>query len=192
MNPFRIQVEESALTDLRDRLGRTRWPDQLNGAAWDYGSELSYVKELCDYWRDRFDWRKQEALLNQFPQFTTDVNGLRIHFIHQRSPHANALPLIITHGWPGSIFEFYKIIGPLTTPEKFGGRTEDAFHVIAPSMPGYGFSSAPRTPGFSVQRVGETNAALMEKLGYARYGAQAAPESCQASAMRAPESISPW
>ena len=172
MDFFRIHVEENILTDLRDRLARTRWPDQLDGANWDYGTELSCLKELCEYWRTRFDWRKQEALLNQFPQFTTDIRDMRVHFLHVRSPHANALPLIITHGWPGSIFEFYKIIGPLTEPEKHGGRAEDAFHVVAPSMPGYGFSSAPRAPGFSVQRTGETNVALMEKLGYTRYGAQ--------------------
>ncbi len=185
MNPFRIHAEDNALADLRDRLARTRWPDQLDGAAWDYGAELRYVKELCEYWRTQFDWRKQEALLNQFPQFTTEANGLRIHFIHQRSPYTNALPLIITHGWPGSIFEFYKIIGPLTEPEKHGGRAEDAFHVIAPSMPGYGFSEAPHQPGFGIQRVGETNVALMKKLGYARYGAQGGDWGSIASAWTA-------
>ncbi len=172
MDPFRIRVDDSVFADLRERLARTRWPDQLEGAGWDYGTELGYLRQLCEYWRDGFDWRAQEALLNQFSQFTTEISGLRVHFIHQRSPHANALPLIITHGWPGSIYEFVKIIGPLTTPEKFGGRAEDAFHVIAPSMPGYGFSEAPHAPGFDIRCVAETNIVLMDQLGYARYGAQ--------------------
>jgi microsomal epoxide hydrolase len=172
MERFEINVPESTLADLRDRLARMRWPDQLDGAAWSYGTELAYLREFCDYWHTRFDWRKQEALLNQFPQFTATINDLRLHFLHVRSPHANALPLIITHGWPGSIFEFYKIIGPLTEPEKFGGRAEDSFHVVAPSMPGYGFSESPRAPGFDIRRVAETNVALMDALGYARYAAQ--------------------
>jgi len=183
--PFRVQVEESILADLRDRLARTRWPDQLDHAGWDYGAELGYVQDLCEYWRKSFDWRKQEALLNRFPQFTTDIDGLRVHFIHQRSPHANATPLIITHGWPGSIFEFYKIIGPLTEPEKFGGRAEDAFHVVAPSMPGYGFSESPRAPGFDIRRIAETNIALMKQLGYVRYGAQGGDWGSLASAWTA-------
>lgn len=185
MDSFRIHVEESVLADLQNRLARTRWPDQLDGAGWDYGTDLGYLKELCAYWRNGFDWRRQEALLNQFPQFTTDISGLRLHFIHQRSPHAAALPLIVTHGWPGSIYEFVKIIGPLTTPEKFGGRPEDAFHLIAPSMPGYGFSTAPREPGFDIRRVAETHVALMEQLGYARYGAQGGDWGAPASAWMA-------
>ncbi len=185
MDSFRIQVADSVLIDLRERLARTRWPDQIDGAGWDYGTELSYIRELCAYWQSSFDWRKQEALLNGFPQFTADINGLRMHFLHIRSPHANALPLIITHGWPGSIFEFYKIIGPLTEPEKYGGRAEDAFHVVAPSMPGYGFSSAPRELGFHIRRVAETNIALMEALGYTRYGAQGGDWGSVASAWAA-------
>lgn len=172
MKPFRIETDEAILSDLRDRLARTRWPDQIDGSGWDYGTEPGYLRALCAYWQSGFDWRRQEALLNQFPQYTTDIADIRVHFLHVRSPHADALPLIITHGWPGSIFEFYKIIGPLTEPEKFGGRAEDAFHVVAPSMPGYGFSSAPRAPGFHIRRVAETNVALMAALGYGRYGAQ--------------------
>jgi len=172
VEPFRIDVGDEVLADLRERLARTRWPDQLDGAGWDYGTELSYLKHLCAYWKDRFDWRAQEALLNGFEQFTTEVGGLRVHFIHEKSPHESALPLIITHGWPGSIFEFYKIIGPLTRPEEHGGRVEDAFHLVCPSMPGYGFSSPPTEPGFDIRAVARTNIALMERLGYARYGAQ--------------------
>lgn len=172
MKPFRIETDEAILSDLRDRLARTRWPDQIDGSGWDYGTEPGYLRALCAYWQSGFDWRRQETLLNQFPQYTTDIADIRVHFLHVRSPHADALPLIITHGWPGSIFEFYKIIGPLTEPEKFGGRAEDAFHVVAPSMPGYGFSSAPRAPGFHIRRVAETNVALMAALGYGRYGAQ--------------------
>ncbi len=172
MDPFRIDVSDAVLADLRDRLARTRWPDQLDGAGWDYGTELGYLRELCAYWKDTFDWRAQEAALNGFAQFTAAIGGLRIHFIHQRSRHAHALPLIITHGWPGSIVEFTKIIGPLTDPEAHGGRAEDAFHVVCPSMPGYGFSSAPTAPGFDIRAVARTNIALMERLAYARYGAQ--------------------
>jgi pimeloyl-ACP methyl ester carboxylesterase len=185
VEPFRVHVGEDTLADLRDRLARTRWPDQLDGASWDYGTELGYLRALCAYWQSGFDWHKQEALLNQIPQFTADISGMRVHFLHARSPHARALPLIITHGWPGSIFEFYKIIGPLTEPEKFGGHAEDAFHVVAPSMPGYGFSTAPRAPGFNIRRVAETHVRLMEVLDYAHYGVQGGDWGSVASAWAA-------
>ncbi len=172
MEPFEIRVSESVLDDLRERLSRTRFPDQLDGAGWDYGTELGYLKELCGYWRDKFDWRAQERMLNSFDQFKTDIDGLGIHFIHARSEEPQALPLILSHGWPGSVFLFSKIIKPLCDPVAHGGRSEDAFHVVCPSLPGYGFSDPPRQPGFDVKSVAETFVKLMEKLGYTRYGAQ--------------------
>ena len=172
IRPFTINVPEAVLDDLRARLGRTRLPDQLDGVGWDYGTDLDYLTELIAYWRDEFDWREQERRLNQFDQFKTRIDDLDIHFIHQRSPEADAIPLIITHGWPGSIAEFTKIIGPLTDPVAHGGNAEDAFHVVAPSIPGYGFSDKPRSPGFGPEQIAEVNAALMARLGYERYGIQ--------------------
>jgi len=169
---FEIAVPDEVLTDLHERLSRTRFPDQLNGVGWDYGTDLNYLKELVDYWQTRFDWRNQERKLNQFDQFTTRIDGLDIHFIHQRSPNPSAVPLIITHGWPGSIFEFSKIIGPLTNPEAHGGRVGDAFHVVAPSLPGYGFSDKPRERGYGPEQMADINAKLMARLGYDRYGVQ--------------------
>ena len=172
IRPFEIAVPDAVLEDLQTRLERTRLPDQLDGAGWDYGAELGYLTALITYWRDEFDWREQERRLNQFDQYRTVIDDLDIHFIHHRSPEADALPLIITHGWPGSIAEFVKIIGPLTDPVAHGGRAGDAFHVIAPSMPGYGFSDKPRGPGFGPEQIAEVNAALMARLGYDRYGIQ--------------------
>jgi microsomal epoxide hydrolase len=172
VQPFRIAVPDAVLADLRERLARTRLPDQLEGAGWDYGTERGYLEELVAHWRERFDWRRQEAALNAFPQFTTAIEGHRVHFVHARSPHPGAFPLVVTHGWPGSFFEFHKILGPLTDPPAHGGDARDAFHVVCPSIPGYGFSEAPRTRGWDVRRMAEVNAALMERLGYARYGAQ--------------------
>lgn len=172
MQRFTIQIPQSVLDDLRERLARTRFPDQLQGASWDYGTELSYLRELVAYWRDGFDWRAQERALNRFDHFTTNVRGAALHFIHQRSPEPNALPLVITHGWPGSVYEFHKILGPLTDPAAHGGKSSDAFHVVCPSMPGYGFSEAPREPGFDVSQVAHTIAALMSQLGYQRFAAQ--------------------
>ncbi|MGH9886503.1 MAG: epoxide hydrolase family protein [bacterium] len=169
---FKIEVPDSVLTDLAERLARTRFPDQLEGAGWDYGTELSYLKELVGYWRTKYDWRANEKALNQFEHWKTEVRDLDVHFIHQRSKEDRALPLVITHGWPGSVYEFHKIIGPLTDPVAHGGRREDAFHVVCPSMPGYGWSGPPTKPGFDIRQVGETVAALMGKLGYSRYGAQ--------------------
>src|SRR5258705_7654504 len=160
---FTIEVPDSVLTDLAERLARTRFPDQLEGTGWDYGTELSYLKELVAYWRSKYDWRANERKLNQFEQWKTNVRDLDVHFIHQRSKEERALPLVITHGWPGSVYEFHKIIGPLTDPVAHGGRREDAFHVVCPSMPGYGWSEAPKKPGFDIRQVGETAAALMGK-----------------------------
>lgn len=172
VRPFSIAVPDAVLEDLRERLARTRYPDQLEGAGWLYGTELSYLRELCDYWRTRYDWRAHERALNRFDHFRTEIDGLGIHFIHQRSREKQALPLVITHGWPGSVFELTKVIGPLSDPAAHGGRAADAFHVVCPSMPGYGFSDPPRQPGCGVKRVAEVFAKLMERLGYRRYGAQ--------------------
>lgn len=172
MERFRIAVPDPVLADLKTRLANARFPDEFANDDWNYGANLSYVKELCAYWRASFDWRKQEALLNSFAHFTTEIDGRGLHFIHQRSKHENAFPIVIQHGWPGSVYEFYKILGPLTDPTAYGGPAEDAFHVICPSMPGYGWSQAPQEPGFDIRSVAETNVALMNKLGYSRYGAQ--------------------
>ena len=172
ITPFRIAVPDSVLDDLRERLVRTRWPDQIPGTTWEYGSELATVQDLCRYWLDEFDWRAAEARLNEWPQFETDLDGLHVHFAHVRSPHPDAVPLCITHGWPGSIAEFTKIVGPLTDPTAHGGDAADAFHVVAPSMPGYGFSGPTTEKGVDIRRVARTNVALMARLGYERYGAQ--------------------
>jgi microsomal epoxide hydrolase len=172
IEPFCIRVADEVLTDLRARLARTRWPSQIDAAGWSYGTERAYIAELCEYWRERYDWRAQETALNRFDQFTTPIDGLNVHFIHQRSRHTNALPLLITHGWPGSVYEFHKILGPLSDPEAHGGSAADAFHVVCPSLPGYGFSDPPRTPGFDVRSAAELEAKLMARLGYTRYGAQ--------------------
>ncbi len=172
VSPFRIDVPDAVLDDLRDRLARTRWPTQLDGAEWDYGTELSYLQELCTYWRDEFDWRAAEARLNAWPHFETEIDGEHLHFIHARSPHPDALPLVITHGWPGSVCEFLDILGPLTDPVEHGGDAADAFHVVCPSMPGYGWSGPTHQQGWDIRRVAEANATLMSVLGYDRYGAQ--------------------
>jgi pimeloyl-ACP methyl ester carboxylesterase len=170
--PFRIAVPDAVLTDLKERLSRTRFPDQLEGAQWDYGTNLTYLRELITYWRTKFDWREQERRLNRLPQFTTTIDGIDIHFVHQRSSHANAVPLVFIHGWPGSFWEVTKIIGPLTEPTRHGGRAEDAFDVVAVSLPGYGFSGKPRQPGYSNRKIAAMIAQLMPRLGYTRYAAQ--------------------
>lgn len=172
IKPFKIQISDAALKDLRDRLSRTRFPDEVNDNDWSYGTSLTYLKELCEYWGQKFDWRAQEAALNHFPQFTTEIGGLNLHFVHVRSKEPDALPLIITHGWPGSVIEFRKIIGPLTDPVAHGGAAQDAFHVVCPSMPGYGFSEAAKRPGMDLEQITKIEAELMARLGYARYGAQ--------------------
>ena len=170
--PFRISVSDEVLSDLHDRLVRTRWPDQIPGSGWDYGTDLASVQALCAYWRDEFNWRAAEERLNAWPQFETTIDDFHLHFIHARSPHPNAMPLIITHGWPGSVAEFMKIIGPLVDPPAFGGDAADAFHVVAPSMPGYGFSGPTTVTGVDVRQVARLNIALMARLGYERYVAQ--------------------
>jgi pimeloyl-ACP methyl ester carboxylesterase len=172
ITPFKIDVPEDDLRDLRERLQRTRWPDRETVDDWSQGIPLAFVQDLCEYWGDGYDWREREARLNDFPQFRTAIDGLGIHFIHARSPHDDAMPLVITHGWPGSIVEFHKVIGPLTDPTSHGGRPEDAFHVVCPSLPGYGFSDKPASTGWGTERIADAWAALMARLGYDRYGAQ--------------------
>ncbi len=169
--PFTVAVPEEVLVDLRVRLDRTRFIDDFEGDEWTYGVSRSYLRELCDYWRTTFDWRAQEAILNSFDQFQTQVDGQPIHFIHARSSNPAALPLLLVHGWPGSIFEFVKVIGPLSDPEGHGGDATDAFHVVAPSIPGYGFSGPTIKPGWGPGRMAAAFALLMEGLGYGRYGA---------------------
>jgi len=169
---FHIGVDESTLEDLRLRLSRTRFPDQIEGTGWEYGTPLAYVRELVEYWRDAYDWRAQEARLNELDHFRTRIDGQSIHFVHARSEHADALPLLLIHGWPGSIVEFLDVIPRLTDPEGHGGRAGDAFHVIAPSLPGYAFSEPPRTRGWDVRRTAHAFVELMDRLGHARYGAQ--------------------
>jgi len=172
IRPFRIAIPQVDLDDLHERLARTRWPDELPGVGWSYGVPLAYLKELVAYWRDGYDWRAWEATLNAYPQFTTAIDGQNIHFLHVRSPEPDALPLILTHGWPGSVAEFLGIIGPLTDPRAHGGDPADAFHLVIPSIPGFGFSGPTREAGWGTRRVAEAWAALMRRLGYDRYGAQ--------------------
>ena len=172
VTPFSIAASDEELEDLRRRLHATRWPNEEPVDDWSQGIPLSYVKQVCSYWADGYDWRKREALLNRFPQGTTPIDGLDIHFVHARSPEENALPLVITHGWPGSIVEFQKVIGPLSDPAAHGGDPADAFHVVCPSLPGYGFSGKPAETGWNVQRVAHAWSTLMQRLGYDRYQAQ--------------------
>ena len=172
IRPFRIDVADEVLDDLRRRLHATRWPDAEVVDDWSQGIPLAYVQDVCRYWADDYDWRAREAALNRFDQFVTEIDGLDIHFVHQRSPHPDALPLLITHGWPGSIVEFHKVIGPLTDPTAHGGDAGDAFHVIAPSLPGFAFSGKPTEPGWGVEKIGAVWAQLMSRLGYDRYVAQ--------------------
>jgi pimeloyl-ACP methyl ester carboxylesterase len=171
VTPFRIGIPETELADLRQRLQRVRWPEPEPVTDWSQGVPLAYLQELCRYWADGYDWRATEARLNALPQFLTGIDGLDIHFLHVRSPHPGALPLILTHGWPGSIIEFLKVIGPLSDPTAHGGDAADAFHVVCPSLPGYGFSGKPAQPGWNVQRIASAWMTLMARLGYRRYGA---------------------
>ena len=173
---FRIEIPEAALDDLRDRLARTRWPSELPGGGWSRGVPPDYLRELAEYWRTGYEWREHEARLNEFPQFTTTIDGANVHFLHVRSPEPEALPLIMTHGWPGSIVEFLDIIGPLTDPRTHGGDPADAFHLVIPSIPGFGLSGPTSEPGWSAGRVGGAFAELMSRLGYDRYGAQGGDE----------------
>jgi microsomal epoxide hydrolase len=170
--PFTFRVPDDAIADLHRRLAATRWPDEVNDGAWGWGVPLAAIQDICAYWRESFDWREAEARLFALPNFLIDIDGLDTHFIHARSPHDGAMPLIITHGWPGAVFEFLALIPRLTHPERFGGRPQDAFHVVAPSLPGYGFSAAARQPGMSPRAAARRHARLMAALGYDRYVAQ--------------------
>ena len=168
--PFTIDVPEATLADLQVRLQAARFPDEIRAADWDYGTNLAYLRELVEYWRDEFDWRAQEARLNRFDQFRTTIDGLDIHFIHARSAHEGAQPLLLLNGWPSSIDEYSKVIDALTDPVAAGGSAADAFHVVIPAMPGYGFSDKPREAGFDTNRMADFWVALMARLGYTRYG----------------------
>jgi epoxide hydrolase len=169
---FQIRIEDSALEDLRSRLALTRLPDQIEGTGWEQGIPRDYLRDLVDYWRDEYDWREQEARLNEFAHFRTRIDGQSIHFIHARSEHPDALPLLITHGWPGSIVEFLDVIPRLVRPEAHGAGAADAFHVVAPSLPGYGFSEPTRARGWDVSRIARAFVELMSRLGYERFAAQ--------------------
>ncbi|GII17696.1 epoxide hydrolase family protein [Planomonospora parontospora] len=172
IRPFRIDIPQADLDDLRDRLRRTRFPDGLPGAGWDLGVPPDYLRELADHWATAYDWRAHEARINSFPQFTTVIDGQNVHFLHVRSPEPGALPLVLTHGWPGSVVEFLDVIGPLSDPRAHGGDPADAFHLVIPSMPGYGFSGPTTERGWGVRRIARAWAVLMDRLGYDRYGAQ--------------------
>lgn len=172
ITPFRVEVPQPLLDDLRQRLAMTRWPEQETGAGWSQGVPLKRMQEVARYWQHSYDWRQAEAKLNALPQFRTEIDGLGIHFLHLRSRHENALPIILTHGWPGSVFEFLKVIGPLVDPTAHGGKAEDAFHVVVPSLPGFGFSDKPRETGWNVVRIAKAWGALMARLGYRRWVAQ--------------------
>src|SRR5258708_4104760 len=172
IRPFRVNVPDAALADLRGRLAGTRWPDKETVSDGSQGVQLAKLQELVRYWGTDYDWRKVEARLNALPQFVTTIDGVDIHFIHVRSKEKNALPVIITHGWPGSVIEQMKVIDPLTNPTAHGGRAEDAFDVVIPSIPGYGFSGKPTTTGWTPQRIARTWIVLMKRLGYTRFVAQ--------------------
>jgi len=172
IRPFRVNVPEEELTDLRRRIKGTRWPDRETVTDQSQGVQLATVQALARYWANEYDWRKVEAKLKALPQFVTEIDGLDIHFIHLRSKHDNALPLIVTHGWPGSVVEQLKIVGPLTDPTSYGASASDAFHLVIPSMPGYGFSGKPTTTGWDAARIARAWVALMKRLGYARFVAQ--------------------
>jgi pimeloyl-ACP methyl ester carboxylesterase len=172
IRPFRVEIPDEALEDLRRRIAATNWPEKETVADQSQGVPLAMIQELARYWATEYDWRKCEATLNDLPQFVTEIDGLDIHFIHVRSEHEDALPLIVSHGWPGSIIEQLKIIGRLTDPTAHGGSEADAFHVVIPSMPGYGFSGKPTSTGWGPERMGRAWAQLMERLGYSRYVAQ--------------------
>src|SRR5262245_3125157 len=172
IRPFKAQISEESLKDLRERLAATHWPTKelVTDAA--QGVQLGTLEALVRYWSSTYDFGRLQARLDAFPQFTTEIDGLDVHFIHVRSTHENAMPLIITHGWPGSVVEMLDVIGPLTDPTAHGGRAEDAFHVVVPSLPGYGFSAQPASPGWGPGHVAQAWAELMRRLGYSRYVAQ--------------------
>ena len=170
--PFQIDVPQTVLDDLGKRLARIRWPNEVDGAGWDYGTNLAYIKELADYWQNEYDWRKQEAKLNTFKHFKVDIEGVKIHFIHEQGKGPNPTPLLLTHGWPDSFYRFHKVIPMLTDPERFGGSAEDSFDVVVPSLPGYGFSDWPVQGSFGAEQIADLLAELMRELGYERFAVQ--------------------
>lgn len=172
VRPFSLNIDQQVLDDLAQRLAMTRWPDRETPTDWSQGLPLDYAKQLATYWQHDYHWRDREAYFNQFPQFMTELDGLDIHFIHLQSPEANARPLLMTHGWPGSVVEFHKVLGPLVDPVAHGGKPEDAFHVVCPSLPGYGFSAKPDATGWGVEKIAKAWDTLMQRLGYSRYFAQ--------------------
>ena len=169
---FVINTPDSELDALQQRLAATRWPDAETPSDWSQGLPLAYAQELCAYWQKEYQWSEREAYFNSFPQFMTELDGLDIHFLHVQSAEAQARPLLMTHGWPGSVVEFHKVIGPLVDPVAHGGRAEEAFHVVCPSLPGYGFSAKPKQTGWGVERIANAWNTLMQRLGYTRYFAQ--------------------
>lgn len=172
ISQFRIETSEDELADLRLRLARTRWPDRETPEDWSQGIPLAYMQEIHEYWLNSYDWPARLALLNQWPGYKTEIDGLGIHFLHIRSPEKSAAPLLLTHGWPGSIVEFQAVIGPLTDPASCGGDPADAFHLVVPTLPGFGYSDKPASPGWGVDRIAAAWNELMAKLGYSRYFAQ--------------------
>jgi pimeloyl-ACP methyl ester carboxylesterase len=172
IRPYRIDVAPEDLADLGDRLRRTRWPEEQPVGDWSQGVPLRYLQDLCSYWAEGYDWPARQDRLNSFPQYKTTVDGLGVHFVHVPSPNPDAMPLVLTHGWPGSFVEFLDVIGPLTDPAAHGGDAADSFHVVAPSLPGYAFSDKPAETGWGVERTARAWAELMARLGYRRYGAQ--------------------
>jgi pimeloyl-ACP methyl ester carboxylesterase len=169
---FSVRVDAAQIEDLRERLGRTRWPERETPDDWSQGIPLDYTRELCDYWQQSYDMQRIADRLNAYENYRTEIDGLGFHFLHVRSPEANALPLVMTHGWPGSLVEFLKVIGPLSDPVRHGGDAADAFHVVCPTLPGYGFSDKPSAPGWKVERIADAWSVLMRRLGYERYVAQ--------------------
>jgi epoxide hydrolase len=172
VSPFKVRVPQAALDDLKERLANARWPDKEPVTDWSQGVPLAKAQALVEYWRTRYDWRRAESSLNALPQFRSQIDGLGIHFIHVRSKHENALPIMLTHGWPGSIIEFMQVVGPLVDPTPHGGKADEAFHVVIPSLPGFGFSDKPTEPGWRLPRIATAWAALMARLGYSHYVAQ--------------------
>jgi len=173
VRPFSINVSDEVLDDLRRRLGATRWPDPIPGTGWDYGADVAYIRELCAYWREGYDWRKHEAALNAHAQFLAEVDGVDIHFWHVKGKGPNPMPLLLVHGWPGSIYEFHHLIGPLTDPAAHGGDAADSFDIVVPALPGYGFGGKPKERGWGPGKSGDVFDTLMTReLGYGRYGTQ--------------------
>jgi pimeloyl-ACP methyl ester carboxylesterase len=188
--PFMVHVPQAALDDLKKRLAAARWPDKGPAAEWSQGVPLAKAQALVEYWRTRYDWRRAESSLNGLPQFRTQIDGLGIHFIHVRSKHENALPIILTHGWPGSFIEFLQVIGPLVDPTAHGGKADKAFHVVIPSLPGFGFSDKPTEVGWRLPRIANAWAALMARLGYSRYVAQGGDLGAGVSSWMAKQRVS--